>query len=466
MATTVNLRKLLDRKEWEMMTPAPTATAVGTFVVSSSLVNQLQLYVQASTVQYLYRPDEDAWLTVTSGSLGTLAAGSCGAHHPNGPTGTATAGSASTLTTNLTIPGNLAGYKIRITGGPGAGDERTILSNTYGANSVITVSSNFSATITSSSTYLLLTGRFWCLGCSAAAATFKYYDVATNAWTSRSSTNVSATFGTDGRLIATPGSLASFATGTATSGAASTLTNTGKAWVTNAWTNFQIRITGGTGAGQIRTIASNTATVITVSSNWTANPDATSVYSIEGNDDYLYLMGNNAVTLQRYSIAGDSWSTLSPGAARSAAPGAGMSGHWVYAATDPTWTVETTSNQGDRIYSFRGGASTALDYYSISQNTWVSGITYQRLGETFTTGTSYALVNDYLYIQKDSTGRFYRYDIPKQTLDPWSTLLYAQGTAVVGDKTWDTAYVDGGTTLRWIYNLRNTGTELFRCMVI
>ncbi len=41
-----------------------------------------------------------------------------------------------------------------------------------------------------------------------------------------------------------------------------------------------------------------------------------------------------------------------------------------------------------------------------------------------------------------------------------------QGAAVVGDKMWECNFNDGGTKISWIYLLRNTGTELFRCMVI
>ena len=91
-----------------MVTPAPVANAAGMFVISSSLVDQLTMYVTSTTVIYLYDPFEDSWLQVpTSGLAGTFGAGSCGVHHPNGPTGTATAGSSTTLTTNLTIPGSL-----------------------------------------------------------------------------------------------------------------------------------------------------------------------------------------------------------------------------------------------------------------------------------------------------------------------------------------------------------------------
>lgn len=69
-------------------------------------------------------------------------------------------------------------------------------------------------------------------------------------------------------------------TGTATSGGATTLTNTGKAYTVNAFAGSYLKITGGTGSGQTRKIASNTATVITVTVAWGTNPDATSTYEV------------------------------------------------------------------------------------------------------------------------------------------------------------------------------------------
>lgn len=68
--------------------------------------------------------------------------------------------------------------------------------------------------------------------------------------------------------------------GTATAGAATTLTDASKAWTVNAYANKVVKITGGTGSGQVRTIASNTATVLTVDTAWATNPDATSTYEI------------------------------------------------------------------------------------------------------------------------------------------------------------------------------------------
>ena len=68
--------------------------------------------------------------------------------------------------------------------------------------------------------------------------------------------------------------------GTATAGANNTLTDGSKTWTVNAYTNCVVTITSGTGSGQTRYIASNTANILTVNPNWGTNPDGTSVYEI------------------------------------------------------------------------------------------------------------------------------------------------------------------------------------------
>ena len=75
-------------------------------------------------------------------------------------------------------------------------------------------------------------------------------------------------------------SVPSISSGTATSGTGTTLADTGQSWGANAHANKVVKITGGTGSGQTRLIASNTATVLTVGTAWGTNPDATSVYEI------------------------------------------------------------------------------------------------------------------------------------------------------------------------------------------
>jgi hypothetical protein len=173
----------------------------------------------------------------------------------------------------------------------------------------------------------------------------------TSTWTTLSQTGIPASLTADTKLVATP-SDTPLASGTATSATSTTLTVTGKTWDVNKWTNSQIRITGGTGIGQVRTISSNTNTVLTVPT-WTVTPDATSTYEIAGNDDFVYLFGNAAVTAYRYSVSGNTWSTLAPTVARASFPSTGMSANWATITGDAAYDNENTGFAGRFIYSFR-----------------------------------------------------------------------------------------------------------------
>lgn len=69
---------------------------------------------------------------------------------------------------------------------------------------------------------------------------------------------------------------------TATAGGAATLTDATQTWVVNEWQTNQVYIYAGTGSGQARTVQSNTADTLTVSTPWAVVPDATSQYQIGG----------------------------------------------------------------------------------------------------------------------------------------------------------------------------------------
>ena len=85
-------------------------------------------------------------------------------------------------------------------------------------------------------------------------------------------------FDTAGTFTALVGKI--HTSGTATAGGATTLTNSGATWVVDQYKGYILKITGGTGSGQSKDIVSNTATVITVKSAWSTNPDNTSTYEI------------------------------------------------------------------------------------------------------------------------------------------------------------------------------------------
>lgn len=61
-----------------------------------------------------------------------------------------------------------------------------------------------------------------------------------------------------------------------------TITKTGATWTVNAFQNLWLEITAGTGAGQVRLVQSNTATVTTIVGRWDTPPDATSVFHVVG----------------------------------------------------------------------------------------------------------------------------------------------------------------------------------------
>jgi hypothetical protein len=462
---------LLHRKEWQMMTPAPVATAAGSFVIHDvDDTDNLALLVAFATVHYLYHHDEDAWVQIPSGYLaGTFGAGACGARLRWSAPVTANGGTTTTITTTAAITSLAIGRTVRMLTGTAAnvGKERTVASVliTPGGTSTMTVTPALPAAVAASDTCAVDVGRFAVLSAGTlAAGSFKLFDPLTMTWGGNLSiTGLPATWGTDGKMVATT-SHETYAAGTATAGGATTLTDGGKTWTVNQWSNSQVRITAGTGAGQVRTIASNTATALTVSAAWGTSPDATSVYAVEGNDDILYLAGNNAVTMYRYSLSANTWSTLAPGVARAAAPSAGMSLNWAQRTGDPLWANESDIRDGRYLYSFRGGVAAALDRYDIALNTWAT-ITYGPLAETFAAGSSYDLSGRYIFIRKDATHRFFKLSIRGDLLEPLATNLYPDGGAVLGDKLW-VKQLDSSGSVAWLYSLANTGTVLHRLMLI
>lgn len=492
MATTSKLRQLLHRKSVEYCAPCGFgSTAAGTFMVSdkSSLLPQhdTAYFVGGVSAIWNYNADQDAWMQLpNSGIAGTFAAGACGEFRACGAPGgvfnqTAAAGGTTTkIVTALNLARNLVGCTVQCIQGTNVGWSGTVVSNTMGASSVLTVTPAASAAFDATSVYRIISGSLWFMNAGTVAVGFSVYDRATNTWTARSVTNLPTAWGTDAQLVSTSGIMSNAGTGfvnaTSTgSNTTTTLNDTAKTWPVNGFTNFQVRIKSGTGAGQIRSIASNTATALTVSAAWTITPDATSVYVIEGNDDYFYLFGNNAVTAYRFTVSSNTWAVLAPTAARAAAMGAGGTADWIDCVKDTLWSDGTygahysstvIKQNGRYIYSFRGGASNVLDLYDIAANTWISGVPYGNQMETFTTGSCSADVDGKIYIQKDATARLYVFDVAKNVLEPFALSPVPQGAAVAGDKMFIHQYYDGGDRLTWLYSLANTRSELARWLVI
>lgn len=96
--------------------------------------------------------------------------------------------------------------------------------------------------------------------------------------------------------------------GTATAGTLTTLTDNTQTWIPNQFVGMVVRIVGGTGENQFRTIISNTPTQLTISTgatDWQVEPDNTSEYTIGGYDVYNYT--NWKYVLGNYDILKQLW---------------------------------------------------------------------------------------------------------------------------------------------------------------
>lgn len=481
MPTTQNNRKLLDTKQWEVLTYGRLNDTTTKALASIDHIVPLVMMASgvSSTTSFMYYPLEDGWMSVApgTGSWGGGAVATASAWSTGSTLGvaslSATAGSTTTITTNQTLNRDLRGWKIHIMEGPNAGQTLTISSNTLGANSVITVPVQASA-FSTATRYRFCTPRFWFARSGTSPFNFGCYDFATDTWLTPSVTGANTSLTSDSVFTATPSWQGSdyltFATGTATSATSTTLVNSAKSWDTNQWTNYQIRITGGTGAGQIRTISSNTGTTITVPT-WTITPDSTSTYAVEGNDDFLYLFGGAAssTTTYRYSISSNSWSSLT---ARPVTHATGATGCWISGSEESDWTSESSINNGRRIYWWSAN-TTSIYYYDIPSNSWTTLTTPGVSNNFFASnpGASFVAVGGTIYACPSTTSstngvRWFTYNCAKNEFLPWKVGPHVFGSnAVSGHNSFAAFYRDGATTIPFIYKLNGTGLVMVRCMV-
>lgn len=333
----------------------------------------------------------------------------------DGISGTATGGSTTTVTDPGFFAGNLAsgtnvqiGMQIRMTSGAASGQRRTI-SAISSDGLTATVSVAFGSAVAAGDTFSL-----------------------------------------------------EFPTGTATATFnTTTLADSTQAWTTNIYANHDVLITGGTGAGQRRRIASNTGTVLTLATSvtgntrtgaWTTTPDATSTYEILVSSDFLYYMsGSNGTGFYKIDLNTGSisttWTTLTvvPGSVQGG-------GHLTY--------QKARSPLG--LTALRGNGQNSLYEYSIGLNTWTTRTSTYIGAEVFNSGaTMVSVATDYnkLIILRDSTTRLYSYDLTTGIMEPAGTLPYAAPAGYEGHRM---CYAKSADGVPWLYVQRAGGQELYR----
>lgn len=549
---------VLDRKEWQTMTPAPASPGAGAMVIApdSHLVGFPAMYVLSTTAVYLYNHEEDGWQTITSPALaGTTGAGTCGAFSPWSITYTATGGTTTTVTVAAAthnITATVVGQTVEfLSAGTATGQRRVItgINSNAGAGTItLTLDHPVATAILNTHTFRIASGRYFVLSAytAVAAGVWKVWDQGTYAWQANlSTTNLPAAWGTSGGAACTarlakvrangtatggttttltdsaanwttdqwagryvltvsgtgagqclkiasntattltfdsPGTApdnttvyqirggSALAVGVATEGSATTLVNSAKDWTANQWTNFQVRIISGTGAGDKRKITANTANTLTIASGTAL--DSTSVYEIEPDEDAIYVLGNAAATMYRYSISANTWTVLAPTTARGGNAAVGASADFISCTKDPLWSDENANFDGRYIYSLRGGATGTIDRFDIAGGTSGAGawsvVNYPGSAETFSTGTSTAYTGKYLYIRVSITNtgpRFFRYDLIGNEFTAFNTDLYPESTAVYGAKTWIKS-LDSTEAVQWLYYLGATSWVLRRIGIV
>jgi hypothetical protein len=482
MPEAQNNEPMLHRKEWQTMMPPNLANATLMFMANGNAAQaRYSMYVTAATVHYLYDNDNDSWLPIASGAFSpAIAAGACGTYHRWSPAYTANGGSTTTVTVN-TATHNLnnlvVGETIEFLTGTAAniGLRRTITGiltcgGTSG-NIVLTLDSPVD-TVVNTDTFRISSGSFFIFTSGALATSFKRFDLATMSWSSALSiTNLPATWGTDGRMVTPCIVDADYDSGTAAASSSTTqLDCTGKTWTPDQWINYQVRITGGTGCGQIRKITDNDADSLTFATG--IDLDETSTFVIEGDEDAIYLLGNNAVTMYKYSISGNSWAVMAPTTARAGAPVAGMQANFIGQTGDADWANVSDIKDGRYIYSFRG-ATGVLDRFNISGGTAGAGawevVTYQPNLTTFATGASSDWDGGlYVYVVKEGTAaipqRIYKYNLIGNRMVAVTEDWYLGGAATLGNKAWVASLSTTGL-VKWLYVLGATAQTLRRIML-
>lgn len=272
----------------------------------------------------------------------------------------------------------------------------------------------------SSSSFVIFSGAIWMFSSAAGAPfnTLQYYDVASDTWTVKTAIpGATATTSVGGYLVGAIGTDfsiertgehgGSFYTGTASAGAARTLTIpiADGDMIVDRYANYQLRITAGTGIGQRRRIVANGTRYFEVEKPWDTNPANDSVFSVFGSTDTIYAMGGAAASMYKYNIESDLWhlgdfidygqainmSVKFNGQEAFAISSAAINTGGITAVNSTPTAGGTLYVVGDILTISTGGAGGKVRVTSISAGGVVTGVELYACGTTaYTTGTGKA----------------------------------------------------------------------------
>lgn len=302
-------------------------------------------------------------------------------------------------------PWGAAPASVNISATAGSQNHYTITSQTF------TLSSNWTVSPDSTSFFTIRSGGIYAVSGLPAAPFFSlsYYDIASDLWYTKTTPQglFLASLGVD-ISIDRPNTTNSplLTNAGAISGGARTLTDAGLTLANDRYSNFRVKITGGTGVGQNRRIVANTATTFTVAKPWATNPDSTSTYEIFPDFDRLWLVGGGNSSMFAYSPENDLWmqgQLFDDGIANAMAvtlkgwnPINVTGGARLAAGVTAVNSVPTAGGTnyvvGDVLTCSVGGSGAQVTVTSVSPGGIVTGIELTNTGTAtgFTTGTGRA----------------------------------------------------------------------------
>ena len=372
----------------------------------------------------------------------------------------ASAGTTTGFTTGLTIHESIVGRTVRIIEVPNAGQEFKIKSYTKGANSVFTFETSAASAFTSSTKFHLLTGSIWYV---ISNTSFMVYDLATRTYTARSSTNLPTMNSSyESALMPLHRAHDNFATGNISSATLATATIP-SSFSSYNFSNFEIFIVSGTGAGQIRRISSQASNVLTLAANWTTTPDATSVFKIRGDSNSMIFAGGQAsANMYKFDIAANTWTQITLTTPARTMTTQAAATDWRIMRQVPEWNTPSVGTgipggqNGRFIVSIRQLTGTpsngGIDYYDIATNGWQNFDVWE--GSDGTTNSGYCDDEQYIYSMEYNTGEYYRINIAtlKWDLLPLNVIPHSATSAVPGDRHFIVKFNDGGSDFKFCYS--------------
>ena len=176
----------------------------------------------------------------------------------------------------------------------------------------VTIDNEWTITPDNTSVFVIESGVLWNLNVVVARFGFQSYDILSDSWIQNNSINagmLNGNIGTDVAMDTFAETGSALVTRPALSATATTVKLSGSTFDANIYSNYNMRVTAGTGFGQTRTITSHTSSNdFTLNRALSTTLDATSVVDIVVDNDKLFMTGSAAASLFEFDAVENIWS--------------------------------------------------------------------------------------------------------------------------------------------------------------